>query len=466
MKKQFGSRLKTLRQLANLTQSELAELVGISDRYLGRMERGLVSPSFDCIEKIARALRADPASLFLFPEEIWHGQASEVRNATQEIFSSDNHNRITSLLERENEAWEKAAILQCITGMTVKFVDTSCRVVWISTSAPDAPTASGKEINGQRCHEAFHGRQEPCPGCLLPATLATGQPSEGEMTSPSGRTFLTRCNPVLCADGSLRGAIHMSLDITARKNMEQALVHAQERLELLLAASPVVLYSCEPHGDHAATYISENMRTVFGHPPEAFLGNSSYWASHLFPGETDLLLARLPQLLDKGRLVQEYRFRHGDGSWRYVRDDLRIVRDRDGELLEIVGCMMDMTPTKAQEPDVPDSLPGHQRLLAPTSAIQLLIDAETGAILDASPAAREFYGHSDMGRMILQDLDGRDNRELDALSAAIRGAANPLFRFTHRLAGGKSREVDVLVTMTEYAGREAFHFLVMEVGEK
>ena len=62
----FGLRLKFLRTVRNMTQAELAEKVGITPQYLGTIERGLSSPSFDVIEALARNLETTEANLFLF----------------------------------------------------------------------------------------------------------------------------------------------------------------------------------------------------------------------------------------------------------------------------------------------------------------------------------------------------------------------------------------------------------------
>ena len=67
-KRLFGRRLKLLRELAGLTQSQLAERIGVTMQYVSMVERGLSSPSFRVIADVCRALNVDPASLFLFSQ--------------------------------------------------------------------------------------------------------------------------------------------------------------------------------------------------------------------------------------------------------------------------------------------------------------------------------------------------------------------------------------------------------------
>lgn len=62
----FGKRLRFLRRIENLTQSQLAERAGISFEHVNKLERGACGPSFAVVCALAKALNTEPASLFLF----------------------------------------------------------------------------------------------------------------------------------------------------------------------------------------------------------------------------------------------------------------------------------------------------------------------------------------------------------------------------------------------------------------
>jgi transcriptional regulator with XRE-family HTH domain len=68
LRRQFGQRLRTIRQRRRLTQEEFAELIGISVDFLSLIERGANSPSFDTLEQIAERLRVSVAYLFAFDD--------------------------------------------------------------------------------------------------------------------------------------------------------------------------------------------------------------------------------------------------------------------------------------------------------------------------------------------------------------------------------------------------------------
>ncbi len=56
MSKGLGQQLKTLREKAKLTQSEVAKKAGISVNYYARIERGEENPTWVKIEHIKKAL--------------------------------------------------------------------------------------------------------------------------------------------------------------------------------------------------------------------------------------------------------------------------------------------------------------------------------------------------------------------------------------------------------------------------
>jgi len=451
VRKHFGARLRTLRLGRALTQLQLAQRVGISDRHLSRMERGLVSPSFECIEKLCDALGNTPMELFRF-------KSADIKPARPQAPPAQDV--LDALVEKD-------AILKSLPGLTVKCVDRDMRLIWFSTASPDSILNDAASCVGRHCYEAMHGSKKPCSGCLVPDVLQTGEPREGEVTAPNGLSFLTRCTPVTGPDGSVKGAIHLTLDISSRKQVEEELHSVRQRLEHLLATGPAMLYSCEACGDYGATYISDNMQSLFGHAPQSFIDHPDYWLSNLYPGEKERLFERLPLLFEQGQLTQEFRFRHGNGSWRFIRDDLRLVRDEEGNPKEIVGSWLDITDAKASELAMRESESRYKNLFKTNCMVQLLIDAESGAILDANPAACAFYGYPghEIRSKTLGDINLLPPDELAEKLREARLRDTSMFRFRHRLANGEIRDVETRTSLMNHGGRSVLHSLIIDVTE-
>ncbi len=63
---EFTSKLKKYRQLAELTQDDLAEKVGVRRETIGRLEAGRYNPSLKLAVDIARAVNAPIEEIFIF----------------------------------------------------------------------------------------------------------------------------------------------------------------------------------------------------------------------------------------------------------------------------------------------------------------------------------------------------------------------------------------------------------------
>lgn len=64
LRKRFGSRVASLRKMAELSQEALADRCGFARSYMSRIERGRANPSLDAIETLAGGLRVAVVELF------------------------------------------------------------------------------------------------------------------------------------------------------------------------------------------------------------------------------------------------------------------------------------------------------------------------------------------------------------------------------------------------------------------
>lgn len=65
----FGKRLRKLRRSKDLTQEQLAYMVGVSTEFISNIERGRNAPSFDTLERLATTLDVPVNILFEFGED-------------------------------------------------------------------------------------------------------------------------------------------------------------------------------------------------------------------------------------------------------------------------------------------------------------------------------------------------------------------------------------------------------------
>lgn len=135
-------------------------------------------------------------------------------------------------------------------------------------------------------------------------------------------------------------------DITERKRAQEQIREAKERLEHVLSSSSTVIFTERSSDGYGATFISENIAKLVGYDSSEFIDNPGFWLEHVHPKDKKRVLGELPNILKNGRHSYEYRFRRSDGRYIWLRDDMRCVRDGDGNPVEIVGFCSDITRYK------------------------------------------------------------------------------------------------------------------------
>ena len=115
-----------------------------------------------------------------------------------------------------------------------------------------------------------------------------------------------------------------------------ALITEKQRLIYLLAASPAIIYSFEAKGDYQPTFISGNIKKMFGYEPSEYLENPRFMPSHIHPDDINRIDKEWSHLFRVGRHVIEYRFRRKNGTYCWVNDEIHMIRDKDGEPLEML----------------------------------------------------------------------------------------------------------------------------------
>ena len=138
-------------------------------------------------------------------------------------------------------------------------------------------------------------------------------------------------------------------DITARKHVGEALVAAQNRLVHVLVSSPSVIYSFKASGDFGPTFISDNVKDLLGYEPNDYLESPDFWRRCVHPDELAGVEAQFDQLFKKGRHAVEYRFLKRDGTFCWVHDEWHLIRDKDGQPVEVVGSWSDISAQRNAE---------------------------------------------------------------------------------------------------------------------
>jgi PAS domain S-box-containing protein len=124
------------------------------------------------------------------------------------------------------------------------------------------------------------------------------------------------------------------------------------RFEHLFRSSPAVIYSLKPNGHDQFTFISQNVETVLGCHPARFIETPQFWSQRVHPEDAAVFREHRFQLTQGAFHAAEYRFQHQEGTYRWLHDEARLIRDPHGAPVEIVGCCTDVTAHKRAENDM------------------------------------------------------------------------------------------------------------------
>ncbi|AFZ34119.1 multi-sensor hybrid histidine kinase [Stanieria cyanosphaera PCC 7437] len=157
-----------------------------------------------------------------------------------------------------------------------------------------------------------------------------------------GQAFCNQKNQVVRLFGIV-------MDITERKQAEAEIQLLQERLQYLLSSSPTMIFACKPDGDFGATFISDNIKTILGYTSQEFIADSAFWFSLIHPEDLDKVRATLVQISELEYIRYEYRLLDKDGNYRWMQEESQLIVNQEGQAIEIVGSLSDITERKQTE---------------------------------------------------------------------------------------------------------------------
>ena len=107
----------------------------------------------------------------------------------------------------------------------------------------------------------------------------------------------------------------------------------------------------------------------------------------------------------------------------------------------------------------------YRAMFEKNSAVKLLVDPRTGEIVEANPAASEFYGYSTqtLRKMIITDINTLPPDQVRTEMSKALHSEQTCFLFTHRLASGETRDVEVYSSPMEIYGRQLLFSIVHDI---
>lgn len=164
-------------------------------------------------------------------------------------------------LRQTRKEWEE--IFQAI-GHPALILDAQHRILKANRATLQAVGISEEELQKKKCFQVFHNSQDPPQGCPLDKMLHSGKMEAVEMEIEGfDGTFLVSCTPVLDEKGRLKKIIHIAMDISDRRQAEQALGEEKEKFKILVEGSPFGVALIDKEGVYQ--YINPKFVEIFGY---------------------------------------------------------------------------------------------------------------------------------------------------------------------------------------------------------
>ena len=267
-------------------------------------------------------------------------------------------------------------------------------------------------------------------------------------------------------EGSCERVYVADVDITERKRAERALRLSQAR------------YARAERIGHVGTWEYDLASERFWASPETrhLLGlaqsDETLSVAEVTAALADpaALMESFRALLEEGKEVDlEYEILP-DGSTepRVAWSVATVERAEDGTPASVIGVVQDVTVRVHAERALRDVEARYRAMFEENRAVKLLIDPQTGAIVDASPSAADFYGYSReaLRTMAITDINLAPGDDVLEAMHGIKHGAVSAFLFRHRLASGEVRDVEVSSGPIEVQGRTLLFSIVQDVTER
>ena len=219
----------------------------------------------------------------------------------------------------EEALWESEAKLRLMTAQIPAHLwttDTDLRVTSVSGTLLARIGYAPDQYIGRTLPELIKPddqRTQPLIAAHLRALA--GEPA-GYDLEVADMLLEARVEPLRDTQGRIVGCLGLALDVTERSRAEAVLRESEERFRCLVQNSSDIITILDADG--TIRYESPSLERVLGYKPEQLLGKNAFGFVH--PDDLPHVMKAFAEVVatPETTLSVEFRFRHADGTWRFL----------------------------------------------------------------------------------------------------------------------------------------------------
>jgi len=213
----------------------------------------------------------------------------------------------------------------------------------------------------------------------------------------------------------------------------------------------------------------KQMQRLYGVEAASFSVTAAAWRAMIHPEDWPRVEERAEETRRLDRVVEfTHRILRPDGSIRHIHTFAQGQRDGSGHLLRVIGTSRDITGPKQTESHLQQSEQRVRRIFENNGSVMLLIEMESGEIMDANQAAVDYYGYprEQLVGMPIHNINVMAREDVTARRKRAIHEKQICFNFRHRLANGEERDVEVYSSAIEQNDKLMVFSIVQDVSER
>jgi two-component system NtrC family sensor kinase len=322
--------------------------------------------------------------------------------------------------------------------------------------------ASGGDHLGEKCYQAYEGRDKVCDGCPVEEAFKDGKSHTAERkTEIAGEVAFwdNTASPIRDAEGRIVSCLEIARDVTERKKGEQALRESEERYRTILEEMEDAYFEVDLGGH--LTFVNNSLCRDLGYSREELIGLS--YKAFTPKDAIDSVLRVFNEVYQTGLPNKGFSWKtiRKGGVHGFAESSVSAMRDHRGAIIGFRGVGRDITERKQTEEKLRQSRENYRALFDSSVIGTFVLDAETRKIVMANEAAAKIFGFASpeegIGQDPLEYVDRADKEK--ALDLIVRELFEQDLRTTHEIRAtikdGRAIWISVTAAKIMHAGKLA-----------
>ena len=348
-----------------------------------------------------------------------------------------------------------------------------------------ANSAAGLEqqAGNSTCHAIMHNNDTPCNSIEHPCPIEIIKKTKQSVTlehlhydkDGSPKNIELHAHPILDSNGNVSQIVEYSIDITERKQAEEALRESKQIIEGIINAMPVRVFWKDKN------FVFLGCNVLFAQDagyadPKDIIGKDDY--QMVWRDQAELYRNDDRQVMESGdaKLLIEEPQTTPEGKTVTLLTSKIPLRSSEGEVIGVLGTYMDITDRKKAEQLLREAEEKYRTLFESSRDAIMTLAPPTWLFTSGNPATVQLFRVSDEAEFISlgpwqlspeRQPDGKpsDEKAKEMIETAMRNGSH-FFEWTHCHSDGTPFPAEVLLTRMEQGDQVLLQATVRDISER